>query len=198
MTVIYLVRHGKTDDSGKRITGYRMGIHLNREGVQQASRVAEFLKHFPICAVYTSPLERTMETAEIIASKHNLPVHPIDSLKEIDFGNYQGKGEELAKDQLWKLFQEEPASVEFPHGESVQDAQQRFTNGLNSIIQSHKKSDEIVVVTHCEVLRLGLAYALKIPLNYYSRLTIDTGSVSKLTWNDDQASISFINLLTNY
>ena len=197
MTVIYLVRHGKTDDSGNRITGYRTGIHLNEEGVQQASRTAEFLHHSPICAVYSSPLERTMETAAIIASKHNLAVHPIDSLKEIDFGDYQGKGEELAKDHLWNLFQQEPGGVEFPHGESVKDAQQRFINGLHSILQSHKESDEIVVVSHCEVLRLGLASALHIPLNDYSKLTIDTGSVSKLNWNDDQAEICFTNLFPN-
>jgi len=135
MTVIYLVRHGKTEDSGNRITGYRAGIHLNEEGIQQASRVAEFLHHSPICAVYSSPLERGMETAAIIASKHNLAVHPIDSLKEIDFGDYQGKGEDLAKDHLWNLFSKNLPVLNFrtgsPFGTLNKDSLTDFTQSFN-------------------------------------------------------------------
>ncbi len=196
MTVIYMVRHGRTNDSGKRITGYRSGIHLNDLGLLQASQAAEFLKHFQIRAVYASPLERTMETAQTIAAEHLLPVHPVDFLKEINFGDYQGKGEELSKDLLWQLFQREPSSAIFPNGESVQQAQIRIVSGLSNLIQTHKANDEIVCVSHCEVLRLALAHALHIPLDYYSRLSIDTGSVSKVIWNTKQQVVCYTNRLT--
>jgi len=195
MTVIYLVRHGRTNDSGKRITGYRPGIHLNDQGLRQASQAAEFLTRFPIRAVYASPLERSMETAATIAVEHNLPVHPVDFLKEINFGDYQGKGEELSKDPLWQMFQREPSSAAFPNGESVQQAQTRIVDGINKLTQSHSKNDEVVCVSHCEVLRLALANLLHIPLNHYMKLTIDTGSISKVLWNTDQQAVYFTNLI---
>jgi len=195
MTVIYLVRHGRTNDSGKRITGYRPGIHLNDQGLRQASQAAEFLNQFPIRAVYASPLERSMETASTIAAELKLRVHPLDFLKEINFGDYQGKGEELLKDPLWQIFQREPSSAAFSNGESVQQAQIRIVDGINKLTQSHSESDEIVCVSHCEVLRLALANLLHIPLNHYMKLTIDTGSISKVLWNTDQQAVYFTNLI---
>ncbi len=195
MTVIYLVRHGRTNDSGKRITGYRPGIHLNDQGLRQASQAAEFLNQFPIRAVYASPLERSMETASTIAAELKLRVHPLDFLKEINFGDYQGKGEELLKDPLWQMFQREPSSAAFPNGESVQQAQIRIVDGINKLTQSHSENDEVVCVSHCEVLRLALANLLHIPLNHYMKLTIDTGSISKVLWNTDQQAVYFTNLI---
>jgi len=195
MTVIYLVRHGRTNDSGKRITGYRPGIHLNDQGLRQASQAAEFLNQFPIRAVYASPLERSMETASTIAAELKLRVHPLDFLKEINFGDYQGKGEELLKDPLWQMFQREPSSAAFPNGESVQQAQIRIVDGITKLTQSHSENDEIVCVSHCEVLRLALANLLHIPLNHYMKLTIDTGSISKVLWNTDQQAVYFTNLI---
>ncbi|HNR01628.1 MAG TPA: histidine phosphatase family protein [Anaerolineaceae bacterium] len=194
MTIIYMVRHGKTDDTGKRITGYRPGIHLNDEGIHHASLASGYLKASPIRSVYASPLERTMETASIIAANHNLPVHSVDFLKELDFGVYQGKGEELVIDPLWQSFQRDPASVTFPKGESVQQAQSRIVEGIVSLNQIHTDDDEIVCVSHCEVIRLALAYAMDIPIKNYMELTIDTGSISKVVWNAKQQTAVFINV----
>jgi len=195
MSVLYLVRHGMTDDSGKRITGYRPGVHLNKAGIRRAVQVANYLKPFPIKAIYASPLERAMETAESIATRHDLPVHPVDFLKELDFGDYQGKGGELSKDPLWTSFLKDPSLVRFPNGESVQQAQSRIVGGLDSLVKSFTDDDEIICVSHCEVLRLALAHALNIPVNSYMRLTISTGSVSGVVWNPEQKTVCFMNLV---
>jgi len=194
MTIIYLVRHGKTDDTGKRITGYRLGIHLNEEGVNQAVRTSDYLKPFPLRAIYASPLERTMETAALIAANRILPVHPVDFLKELNFGDYQGKGEELNNDPLWQSFQRNPLSVTFPNGESVQQAQSRIVDGINALTHSHMDEDAIVCVSHCEVIRLALAYAMRIKINNYIKLTANTGSISKVVWNETQQTVIFTNL----
>lgn len=195
MSVLYLVRHGKTDDSGKRIIGNRPGVHLNESGIRQAAQAADYLTSFPIMAVYASPLERTMETAEGIATRHSLMVQPVYFLKELDFGDYQGKGSELSTEPLWLSFLKDPSLVRFPNGESVQQAQSRITEGLDALSQLFGDDDEIVCVSHCEVLRLALAHALSIPLRSYMRLTIDTGSVSKVSWNPEQKIVNFINLV---
>lgn len=194
MTIIYLVRHGKTNDTGKRITGYRPGIHLNEEGVHQAVRTSNYLKSFPLRAIYASPIERTIETAAVIAADHKLPVHPVEFLKELDFGDYQGKGEELFEDPLWQLFQRDPLAVTFPNGESVQQAQSRIVEGIHSLTRSHTDEDECVCVSHCEVLRLALAHAMLIPIRDFMKLVIDTGSVSKVVWNARHQTVIFANL----
>jgi len=182
MTTIYLVRHGKTDDSGNRITGYRPGIYLNEEGVQQASLAGKFFESFPIYAVYSSPLERAIETAQLVVKNHNLTIQPVEFLKEINFGDYQGKGNELQLDPLWNKFLTTPTTMRFPNGESVYEAQSRIVEGLHDLCESSPSDAEILCISHCEVIRLAVSYALRIPLDEYTRITIDTGGISKVSW----------------
>lgn len=104
MTIYYFVRHGSTNDSGKRITGYIPGVELNNEGRQQARRIAEYFASITLTAIYSSPLERAIETAEQVGYKKSITIQPISFLKEINFGCYQGRGEDLRGDTLWETF----------------------------------------------------------------------------------------------
>lgn len=193
MTIFYLVRHGKTDYSGHRISGYLPGIHLNKEGELQAAKAADFLARFPIQYVYASPMERTMETAAIIAGRHALPIVQVDFLKEINFGDFQGKGQELLQNPTWQTFHTTPSQVRFPAGESVQEAQRRVVQGLDDLALTHAGAEEIVCIAHCEILRLALAHALVMPLDAFMRLTIDTASVSKVDWDSVQQRVHLLN-----
>jgi broad specificity phosphatase PhoE len=76
-----------------RISGYLPGVYLTDEGKAQAVRAAQYLLSTPISAVYSSPLERTMETATSIAEKFHIDIREVDFLKEINFGKLQGMGE---------------------------------------------------------------------------------------------------------
>jgi broad specificity phosphatase PhoE len=195
MTIIYFLRHGKTDDTGQRITGYRSGIHLNETGRAQAERAAESLCKFPIRAIYASPLERTIETAEVLASRIHLTVVPQEFLKEIHFGELQGLGEELSALPVWQQFLTHPAQVQFPGGESVRDAQQRIVAGLDELAAEYSQEDRIVCVGHCEIIRLALAHCLRIPLDDYMRLTIDPASISCTNWQRDIQSVNLLNFV---
>jgi len=193
LTILYLVRHGKTDYSGHRISGYLPWIHLNEEGRLQAAKAADFLARFPIQYIYASPMERTMETAAIIAGRHALPIVQVDFLKEINFGDFQGKGQELLQNPTWQAFHSTPSQVRFPAGESVQEAQRRVVQGLDDLARTHTSAEEIVCVAHCEILRLVLAHALAMPLDAFMRLTIDTASVSKVEWDPARQRILLLN-----
>lgn len=195
MTILYFVRHGKTDHSGKRITGYIPGVGLNPEGRRQADAITDYFAAVSLTAIYASPLERAMETAIAIGKVRSMPVQPLSFLKEINFGTYQGKGEDLAQDPLWNTFLTNSASVRFPGGESVLDAQSRIVMGLNELSRNHTEWEEILCVAHCEILRLAIAYALKMPLDEYMRVTLDTGSISKLDWTADRQKAYFLNLI---
>lgn len=195
MTIIHLVRHGKTSFTGNRISGYLPGVHLTDEGKAQVVRAARYLESMPITAVYASPLERTMETAVSIAEKFNLDIREVDFLKEIDFGRLQGMGEELVEEPSWQVFQRTPSKAEFPLGESVIAAQARVVEGLNWLSQIHSPSEEIVCVSHCEAIRLALAYALQKPLDAYMEITVDTASISGVNWESSHQLVISMNFV---
>jgi len=197
MAIIYLVRHGKTDFIGKKLCGNLPGIHLNEEGRSQAQKAADYLSAFPIKAVYSGPMERACETAAPLAKALNLEIIPQDFLREINFGDFQGKGEELLSDPIWQKFSDQPGDIHFPNGESVAETQQRVAKGLDTLCMNLASDEQIVCVAHCEVLRLAAAYALNLPLDKYQKLTIDPASISKLEWSDQKKKLLLLNYVPN-
>jgi len=194
MAIIYLVRHGKTDFIGKKLCGNLPGIHLNEEGREQAQKAADYLSNFPIKAIYSSPIERAFETAEIIGYQSSLQVYPADYLREIHFGDLQGKGEkDLLDHPLWKKFNTLPADVCFPNGESVVEVRNRVAKGLEILSHEFGKEDQLVCVAHSEVLRLAVCWLLDLPLDNFHRLTIDPASISKIEITPERKKLWLLN-----
>jgi len=194
MAFFYLVRHGKTDFVGKMLCGDLPGIHLNEEGRKQAQKTTEYLRCFPMKAVYTSPIERAVETAQAFADQEGLEPIRVDFLKEICFGDLQGKDASfLAHQPDWQLFQEHPAGVKFPHGESVEEVAARVADGLDNLADQFGKEDRIVCVAHCDVLRLAICRAIHLPLDHFHSLTIDPASVSLLEWSKERKKLRLLN-----
>ena len=92
MPLLLLIRHGENDfvKTGK-MAGRLPGVHLNERGQKQAQALGEALKDVPIMAVYSSPLERAMETAHPIADSHKLKIIQEPNLMDTDIGKWQGK-----------------------------------------------------------------------------------------------------------
>jgi broad specificity phosphatase PhoE len=194
MTTIYLVRHGNTEWTGHRVIGLTPGVHLNQTGCEQALRAAEYLQRSPIEAIYSSPMERATDTAAPLAKMKNLPVIPVPFLCSVDFGDFQKRTkEELAEEPIWQQFLTHPAGVCFPSGESIKDAQQRIVYGINSLAMQYPENVQIACFAHCEILRLAIAHALKIPLDDYMRLTLDTGSISCIEWGSNYNRLKWLN-----
>src|SRR5512136_175280 len=92
MPIFLLVRHGETDYNKKmHLPGRIPGVHLNNKGRLQAQSIADKLSMVPIKAIYSSPLERTLETAEPLANALKLTVIPTSGLLEVDSGEWQGQ-----------------------------------------------------------------------------------------------------------
>ena len=91
MTTFLLVRHGETDAVGKTIVGRMPGVHLNATGRAHARRLAQRLSRLPIRAIYSSPLERALETAEPLARARNLRIQTCEAANELNFGEWTGK-----------------------------------------------------------------------------------------------------------
>ncbi len=182
MPTVLLIRHGENDYVKKgRLAGRKPGVHLNEKGRAQAENLAKALAKTPIKAVYSSPLERTIETAEPIAKAQKLKVIKREGLLEVDFGKWQDKTlKQLARQKLWGIVQFNPAQARFPDGESFADAQHRIITEVEILCNQHKPKDTIVCVSHSDMIKLAVAYYLGLPLDLFQRLTVMPGSISTI------------------
>jgi probable phosphoglycerate mutase len=199
MAVFLLVRHGHNDMIGKKLAGRLPEVHLNDQGKAQASRLADELRKFPIKAIYTSPLERGVETAQPIADVHKLPVRILPALLEIDFGQWEGQDiDQLKEGRLWKQVQGKPGEFRFPGGESFAEAQQRVVKGLVSLSHEYSEDDLLVCVSHSDVIRLAVTHFLGMPLDSFQRIRISPASVTVLHLNGGQAFFGPINCTLDF
>lgn len=188
MAYILLVRHGQNDWVNKnRLAGWTPGVHLNEEGQKQVKALAERLKDLPIKAIYSSPLERCMETAEALAQPHDLPVTQVEAVGEVRYGDWEGKKiKKLAKKKAWFAVQHFPSRFRFPNGESFLEVQQRAVDAIESLAAQHKK-EMIVVVSHADLIKLILAYYLGTHMDLFQRIGLSPASVSALALGDNGA-----------
>ena len=101
MTTIFLVRHGETVDNARQIMQGQTQGELNEQGRSQARQVAERLSAEPIDAVVASDLHRAIQTAEIIAQPHGVPVMTTPLLRERDWGSFTGRFIPDLKGEVW-------------------------------------------------------------------------------------------------
>ena len=183
MPLLLLIRHGENDfvKTGK-LPGQSAGIHLNERGQKQAEALSEALKVIPIKAIYSSPLERAMETAGPIARARSLEIVSDPGLRDADVGRWQGKSlRALRLTNAWKIVQQSPSRFTFPEGESFMSVQTRIVNTLENIARKHNKPKDIVaVVFHADPIKLAVAHFLGLPLDHFQRLSCDTGSLTAL------------------
>ncbi len=182
MPVLVMVRHGENDYVKKgRLAGRLPGVHLNKNGRAQAQAAADKLRGAPVKALYSSPLERTMETAEPIAGVLGLEIIPCPGLIEIDFGEWQDQRvKKLSRLKEWRTVQYLPSRMRFPGGESFTEAQIRISQELERIISQHEAQDMIVVVSHSDAIKLAVAYFIGLPVDLFQRLHISPGSLTVL------------------
>lgn len=116
MTTILLIRHAVNDyvKTGK-LAGWTPGVHLNEDGVAQAKLLGERLAAVPLQAIYSSPLERAVETAEAVREHHaHLPLNVLEGVGEVQFGEWQGMSlNELRRRKLWDVVQRTPSRATF-------------------------------------------------------------------------------------
>jgi probable phosphoglycerate mutase len=194
MPTILLVRHGENEYVAKgRLAGRLPGVHLNDNGRKQAEAVAKALGKAPIRAVYSSPMERCMETAHPLAAALGLEIIPLDGVIEVDFGDWQDKTlKQLRRRKLWKVVQANPARMCFPGGETFADAQLRIVQTIEGLAQKHPK-DLIACFSHSDLIKLVISYYLGQPLDLFQRIMIAPASVSTLHLGEMGAQIVNVN-----
>ena len=193
MTVFYFVRHGVTAHTGHKLSGWIPGIHLTDEGRAQAEAAAGMLASVPFKAIYSSPIDRTMETAAPIARLHGLEIVQAPSLGEVEYGKWSNRTfKTLVRTKLWEKVQRYPSGVRFPEGETLREVQSRAVEEVESIAARHRKQI-VCCVSHADVIRLVAAHYLGIHIDLFQRLTVAPASVSVISLNDGRPLVISLN-----
>lgn len=195
MPTLLLIRHGENDYLAKnKLPGRIPGIHLNKHGHEQAAQLAQSLSKLPIKAIYCSPLERAIETAEPLARSLGLEIQLRPDLTDTDVGEWEARSwKVLGRTRLWKVIQKTPSQFQFPGGESFVQIQERVVGALDDIVSAH--SDELIaVVFHADPIKLAVAHYLGLGLDNFQRLTANTGSVTILKTDGSSVKLLALNL----
>ena len=194
MTTLWFVRHGVTSHTGHKLSGWMPDVHLTDEGRAQADAAAELLSTVNLEAVYSSPIDRTRETAAAIAARHGLPVRTRRTIGEVEYGKWTNRSfKVLARQKLWGVVQRWPSAVRFPEGETLREVQGRALNELDKIAEQHPNG-MVCIVSHADVIKLVLAHYLGVHIDLFQRLVIGPASVSCVTLTGDGPRILSMNV----
>jgi broad specificity phosphatase PhoE len=191
---LILVRHGETYwNDERRVQGGDSDIELNDTGLEQARKLATFLADEPVIAILSSPLQRAIATAEVIASNHQLPVEVDQGLRELKVGELEGMSVSNLSttfSQFLMQWWQDGGAVKLPSGESLVELQQRAWKAVERLLERHKtnpghnEGTTVVVVSHYFVTLAIILKALNLPLDYFTKFKVDLGGVSILEIQD--------------
>jgi broad specificity phosphatase PhoE len=190
----FLVRHADNDLVGHTLAGRKPAVHLNAAGREQSARLAAKLGQFGIAKIFSSPLERAIETAEPLATRMGTKVEVREVFNELHFGDWTGRRfSELESDEMWRTWNSHRLGVRAPNGEMMIEVQTRFITEIEKLRREFG-SQSIAIFSHGDPLKSVLLYYLGMPLDHFQRLDIATASFSILALEDWGAQLRGFNL----
>jgi len=195
MTKVYLVRHGQTAWNVGEVFRGRADIPLDEIGKKEAHLAGKALKDASLNAIYSSPLSRSMETAEHIARFHELSVIPLNAIIDISYGEWEGLSREKVEGKypdLYKLWVEEPHTVRFPKGESLEEVRACTMAALDEFVAAHE-NENIVLVAHRVPNKVICCALLGLDNSNFWRIQQDTACTDLFSYRDGQWIIIYLN-----
>ena len=197
MPLVFLVRHGRTQANASGIlAGWTPGVHLDEQGEAQVKAAAERLSPVRLAAIVSSPLERTVQTAEALALGQRRPsvIELDERLGECRYGEWTNRPlKDLAKTPLWRTVQERPSAVTFPDGESLPEMQARALAAVHDWNARLGERAMYAVVSHGDVIKAILADALGTHLDQFQRIVVDPASVSVVRYGARGVQVLHVN-----
>jgi broad specificity phosphatase PhoE len=200
-TRVFLIRHAETEVTKDDRFAGSADLPLIPEGRDHACGLATRLKGFHLDAIYSSPLKRAMETAEIVAEPHSLAVTAVDDLREINHGHWEG----LTRAEVEQRFPEEYAAYErdpldfkAEGGEPASAVAGRAVPALREIVSAHP-DQQIAIVSHKTTNRLLIGFLLGIDLQRYrDKLGQRPACLNVLDLNGSQVMLTLLNDVSHY
>ncbi len=196
MTLLWLIRHPEPEPSANGKCYGSSDIKLSPAGMRHAGAIARALRGHRFDAIYSSPSRRCMETAAKIAAGRPCAVQPVDALRELDFGELEGRSyDEIAAlfPALYRDWMERPTETEFPDGETFRQLCARVLGASRGLVAQHEDAT-IVFVTHGGPIRIILADALGAPLSNIFRIAQCYGAINRVCHSEDAVTVDVVNL----
>jgi probable phosphoglycerate mutase len=202
ITRVFLIRHGATQLSTEDRFAGSTDVPLSADGRAQAERLARRLADDALTAVYASPLERTLETARIVAAPHGLTPVPCDGLREIHHGHWEGLTRAEVESRYsseYSRWEEDPYTFAPEGGECGLDVMARALPVVRQIVEAHP-GENVGVVSHKATIRLVLSSLLGFDARgYRDRLDQAPASLNILDFRDPvRVRLMLFNDITHY
>ena len=199
MTRLFLVRHGRsTANAAGVLAGYQSGVELDERGVEQAKKLADRFEIPDLKAIISSPVLRCQQTAQYLADRLSLQISSDERVTEMNFGTWQGRTvADLAAEPLWPSIQNQPSLVRFPEGETFLEVGLRAGEAIRDWNELFD-SGSYVVFTHADVIKVVVAEAVGLPIDYFQRIAIDPCSISILDYDTERVSLRGLNMQVEF
>ena len=201
-TRVYLIRHGATELSAEDRFAGAVDVLLSDTGRNQARLLGERLAGDRICAVYSSPMKRTVNTAELVAQPHGLKVETIEALREIAHGRWEGKKrDDVAREfkEEYERWEHDPFTFAPQGGESGLQVTARALPAVLQLVEKHQ-GNPFIVVSHKATIRLLLSLLIGFdPRKYRDRLDQSPCALNVLDFKDvANARLTLFNDVSHY
>jgi len=187
MTEIIIARHGQTEWNVGEVFRGRIDIELDKTGEKQAELLAEYLSGSKIVAIYSSPLKRALETAETIASYHQLEVRIAPGLIDFNYGEWQGLPHQEVKDRYQELYAEwitNPHQTKMPDGESLEDVRKRVLGVVDEV--TAKYAGTVILVSHRVVNKVLICALLGLDNSHFWNIKQDTCGMTTFAYENER------------
>jgi len=196
--MIIFLRHAQAENNTKRIlAGRTEGVPLTKTGIEQAERIAEYLRPLDISAIYSSPIERASHTAEIVAKNNSLDCKLDDRLTEIDMGKFtrMNYDDMFAKygNIFLKFYENDPVISEH-EVETFPQVQSRVLGMVNHLVEKHK-NENVILVTHMDPIKSMLSSVMDLKPKTLFELIIANASLTVIKEHSGKFSLSAINAM---
>ncbi|GIM28178.1 alpha-ribazole phosphatase [Clostridium polyendosporum] len=205
---LILIRHGETEGNARGIYQGSLDLSLNRQGETQCLEIKEKLREFNIDKVFSSPLKRAVESAEVIfkldidedknliRKKNYPPIIKIEEFKEINFGLWEGKCYKQISSEFkdhYESFLSDYKAFVFPQGESFKEFYSRVASGLQDIRDVCKDEETVAIVAHGGTLKVILCELLGLGENGFYSFNVYHGCYSFLSLYGNTVVVERIN-----
>ena len=192
---LILVRHGETDWNKQGRCQGVSDVPLNSTGEKQAKDLAHSLKDENISAIYSSDLQRAVNTAKSISEFHSLEVRIDERFREMDQGDFEGLDFTYIREKhadVLKKWREEPETLRIPGGESLTEVQNRAWLAFENLITRHNGKNVLVVTHNLTIVTLLCRFSGK-TLKSFREFIVQETSKTVIDCNEENFKIEILN-----
>ena len=179
MTELILARHGETAWNVEKVFRGRADVNLNEVGVAQAELLGKYLSNWELEAIYSSPLRRALDTANMVARYQKIAIAIAEGLTDFNYGRWQSLPEQEVRRLYPALLNEwhsNPHEVKMPRGESLEDIRRRAVEVVDGILAKH--NGNVLLVSHRVVIKVLICHLLGLDSSHFWSIRQDVCGIT--------------------